>query len=209
MAEVFQIPVADVFQENCYVYGDPQTHHAVMIDPGAEPERLIAWAEQNGWTIDRILLTHGHFDHTGAVNTLREYWNIPVFASLKSDEYLSNPFLNLSEPNNRFVVVENVHHFQEGENVLPDLMNGTLKVIATPGHTPDSVTFYDPESGLAFVGDAMFKGEPGIWKFPGGNKEELFHSIRTKLLQLPDQTLLLSGHSAPTTPQAEKPLYFL
>lgn len=205
MAQIFQLPVADVFQENCYIYGDPQTRHAVLIDPGAQPEKIKAWVDQNGWTIDRILLTHGHFDHTGAVNALREMWDIPVYA--KNDMYLLDPYLNLSEANNRYVVVKNAHHFHEGENVLPDTMSGTLQVISTPGHTPDSVTFYDPHNHVAFVGDAMFKGQPGIWNFPGGNREELLNSIRTKLLTLPDNTLLLSGHSAPTTPQAERPLY--
>lgn len=205
MAQIFQLPVADVFQENCYIYGDPQTRHAVLIDPGAQPEKIKTWVDQNGWTIDRILLTHGHFDHTGAVNTLREIWDIPVYA--KSDMYLLDPYLNLSEANNRYVVVKNAHHFHEGENVLPETMSGTLQVILTPGHTPDSVTFYDPNSHIAFVGDAMFQGQPGIWNFPGGNREELLNSICTKLLTLPDNTLLLSGHSAPTTPQAERSLY--
>lgn len=205
MAQIYQLPVADVFQENCYIYGDPQTHHAVLIDPGAQPQKIKDWVEQNGWTIDRILLTHGHFDHTGAVNALRQAWDVPVYA--KNDLYLLDPYLNLSEANNRYVVVKDAKHFQEGENVLPDTMSGQLRVISTPGHTPDSVTFYDPDSHVAFVGDTMFQGQPGIWNFPGGNREELLNSIRTKLLTLPKETLLLSGHSAPTTPQAEQSLY--
>ena len=84
----------------------------------------------------------------------------------------------------------------------------SLRVIHTPGHTPDSVVFYDAAHGTAFVGDTIFKGSRGNDQYPGGDIRALYHSIRERILTLPGTTRLLSGHSEETTVAAEKHLYF-
>lgn len=105
-----------------------------------------------------------------------------------------------------------VPHYEElydGEIIRLKANSGFyLKVISTPGHTPGSVVFYSPEERVAFVGDTLYQHGPGLTNFPGGNRHELENSIVNKLLTLPDDTLLLSGHSSPITVAEEKRLLF-
>ena len=90
------VPVKGYFAENCFFYLDEETRHGFLIDPGAEAERLLATIQREGWTIEKILLTHGHFDHTGAVDALRKALNVPVLAHENADQYLLDPRMNLS-----------------------------------------------------------------------------------------------------------------
>ena len=200
--------VADVFAENAYFYIDDKTRQGFVIDPGAEGERLYDLIKRENLDIKAILLTHGHFDHTGAVEYLSKKLDIPYYISQSGQAYLTNPRLNLSEECGRYIVLPDAKFFNDGDFLsLPDNPEFGLRVIVTPGHTPDSVTFYNPEEGAAFVGDAIFKGSPGTSQFPGGDQRELYASIMNKILTLPDDTVLYSGHTPPTSVGAEKPNY--
>lgn len=204
-----RMQVADVFAENAYFYIDPSTRKAFLIDPGAEPARIYDFIRANQLDVEAILLTHGHFDHTGAIAALHEQLNIPYFISPPGQQYLLDPRLNLSAGFGRDSILPDAGFFQDGD-ILP--LGGNekmaLKVIATPGHTPDSVTFYSPAENSAFVGDAIFLGSPGTSEFPGGNQRELMASIKNKILQLPENTILYSGHTPPTSVGREIPNYF-
>ncbi|MBR1443920.1 MAG: MBL fold metallo-hydrolase [Firmicutes bacterium] len=90
---------------------------------------------------------------------------------------------------------------------LDDNTKFSLKVIYVPGHTPDSVTLYSKKDNIAFVGDTIFKECLGNYTFPGGNKNALIQSITERIFTLPDETVLYSGHSKPTTIKAEKKFY--
>ncbi|MDE5879853.1 MAG: MBL fold metallo-hydrolase [Desulfovibrio sp.] len=202
------VEVRDVFSENTYFFIDPSTRQAFLIDPGAEPERLFQIIEGNGLDIRAILLTHGHFDHTGAIAFLHERLGIPYYISPPGEAYLTDPALNLSQECGRYSVLPDAQFFKPGD-FLPlsgDSRFG-LEVIATPGHTPDSVTFYSAAEKAAFVGDTIFKGSPGLTNFPGGNRRDLFASILERILVLPDETALYSGHTPPTSVGEEKPAY--
>ena len=203
-----KVEVADVFAENAYFYIDKQTGQGFLIDPGAEAERLYDIIKRENLDIRAILLTHGHFDHTGAVKQLSETLGIPYYISPPGQEYLTNPQLNLSEECGRYVVLPDAKFFRDGDFIsLPDNPQFGLKVIATPGHTPDSVTFYSADENAAFVGDAIFRGSPGTSQFPGGDQRELYASIMNKILTLPNDTILYSGHTGPTSVGEEKPNY--
>lgn len=202
------VEVRDVFAENAYFYIDPSTRQGFLIDPGAEAERLLAIIEGNNLDIQAILLTHGHFDHTGAIAMLHRELGLPYYISPQGQAYLTNPMLNLSGEYGRDSVLPNAQFFRDGDFVsLPDDPEFGLQVMATPGHTPDSVTLYSKADDLAFVGDTIFKGSPGLTNFPGGNAPELYRSIQNRILQLPDSTILYPGHTPPTTVRAERPLY--
>ena len=203
-----RVPVADVFEENCYFYVDPATRQGFVIDPGAEAEKIYGLIRRNNLDIQAILLTHGHFDHTGAVRELHERLGIPYYISAPGQQYLLDPALNLSAECGRHVVLTEAGFFNDGDFInVPGNPEFGLQVIATPGHTPDSVTFYSAADSIAFVGDAIFLGSPGTAQFPGGDEPLLMSSIINKILRLPDDTALYSGHTLPTSVEREKPHY--
>lgn len=205
---VRQIPVRGYFSEFCYVYIDDTTKHGFLIDPGAEAERLLALIRKNSWHIDAILLTHGHFDHFGAVNELRQMLGVPVYAHEASGAYLTDPKFNLSIYCGPPMTVEHVESLRDGQTLTDEQAPSLrLRVLHTPGHTTDSVTLYDEAAGIAFVGDTIFKGSIGSDQYPGGNRAQLLHSIQTVIFSLPENTVLYSGHSALTTVGIEKERY--
>jgi len=207
-AMIAEVPVKGYFEENCYFYIDDATQHGFIIDPGAEAEKLYRLIEQKGWIIEKILLTHGHFDHTGAVNSLRRKLDVPVYAHRRSDEYLLDANKNLSALCGSAILVRNVEYLDDGDEVYVDANPAvSLKVIYTPGHTTDSVIYYSSRDNVAFVGDTIFKGSIGNYQYPGGNPYDLQNSIIKCIFTLPDETVLLSGHSEQTTVGTEKQRY--
>lgn len=205
-----RVEVADVFAENAYFYIDPQSGQGFLIDPGANAPLLYDIIRQNGFDIQAILLTHGHFDHTGAIAELHEKLGLPYYISPEGQAYLTDPRLNLSAECGRYSVLPDAGFFREGDFIhVPANPSFGLQVIASPGHTPDSVTFYSAAEKSAFVGDAIFRGSPGTSQFPGGNGRQLLASIRERILTLPDDVTLYSGHTPPTSVGREKPGYML
>ncbi len=199
--------VRDVFDTFAYFYIDEQTKHGFLIDPGANAAQILAVIAQNGWTIEKILLTHGHFDHTGAVEEVSTALGVPYLIHQNGAEYLMNTELNLSAYCQRHVVLRQAQYVAEGEVIaLEANPNFSLKVEHTPGHTPDSVVFYNEKDGVAFVGDTIFCGNVGSTQYPGGNRAQLNSSI-ARIFQMPEDVQLLSGHSEPTTVGMEKNRY--
>ena len=203
---ILTVPVKGVFWTNCYFYADEEAGHCFIIDPGAEGEKLIQIAFQHGWVINKILLTHGHFDHFGGVAEILRRIYPPVLAHELGKSYLNDPMKNLSRLCGSAITIHDAHYFHDGD-IITLSKSHSLRVIHTPGHTEDSVTFYDAGRGIAFVGDTIFKGSPGSDKYPGGNTEDLYDSITQKILALPERTVLYSGHSEPTTVKDERKNY--
>ena len=203
---VLTVPVKGYFEENCYFYVNDSTRHGFIIDPGAQADKLLDIIRDNGLVIEKILLTHGHFDHFGAVEELREKLNCPVLAHEKADLFLLDPLMNLSRQCVGDMIIRDTVKFKDGDTIALDEAH-SLRVIYTPGHTPDSVLLYNEKERIAFVGDTIFKESIGNYTFPGGNKDLLIQSIMERLFTLPDDTVLYSGHSEPTTVGAEKRFY--
>ena len=202
-----ELTVQGVFAENCYFYIDDATKSGFIIDPGAQAGLIYDTVIRNGWTIEKILLTHGHFDHLGAAEILREKLVAPIYVYPSDAKYLTDPYLNLSGNSGRPVTVAHYEELYDGEIIRLKAHSAFyLKVIHTPGHTPGSVTYYSPDDNAAFVGDTLYEHGPGLTNFPGGNRRELEDSIVNKILTLPDDTVLLSGHSSPITVREERRL---
>lgn len=202
------IPLRGYFDVNAYFYIDDATGHGFLIDPGAQAERVMSVIRRNGWTIEKILLTHGHFDHMGAANELRDALGKDVYAYENSNMLLMNSRNNLSALCGPTITVEGALPLHDEETItLESDPSFCLKVLHTPGHTPDSVTFWSERDNVAFVGDTIFKAGIGSWGYPGGNKAELIKSVTELILVLPDETVLCSGHSEQTTVGAEKRRY--
>ena len=204
-----QVTVYGYISENCFFYIDDESKHGFLIDPGAQADRLLAMIEENGWIIEGILITHGHFDHIGAVNEIRDALHIPVIAFERADDYLLSSYANLSSQFNDEILVKDVQYVKEGDEiVLSTNPQFSLRVIYTPGHTTDSVVYYSENDRVLFSGDTIFKASIGNTRFPGGDYDTLVSSIINKIFTLPEDTVIYSGHSEPTSVGTEKRRYF-
>lgn len=202
-----ELRVQGVFAENSYFYIDPVSKAGFLIDPGAQAGVLYEAVQRNGWHIEKILLTHGHFDHMGAAELLSEKLAAPIYIYPSDEEYMTNPYYNLSGNYGRPITVPHYEFLHDGELIrLKENNSFRLKVIHTPGHTPGSVTFYSEAEHAAFVGDTLYEHGPGLTDFPGGNRRDLEESIINKILSMPGDTILLSGHSSPITVKEERRL---
>lgn len=195
-----ELTVEGVYAENCYFYIDEVSKAGFIIDPGAQAGLILDAVRYNGWKIEKILLTHGHFDHMGAAELLREKLVAPIYIYPSDARYLTDPYLNLSANSGEPITVPHYEELHDGEIIrLKENSGFYLKVIHTPGHTPGSVTYYSEKEHAAFVGDTLYNHGPGLTQFPGGNRRELEESIINKILTLPDDTLLFPGHFDPIT----------
>jgi len=195
--------VSNIFPVNAYFFVDDETNHGFLIDPGAQADKLLEIINERGWTIEKILLTHGHFDHIGAVEELQRTLKIPVLMHKNGDKYIKSPRWNLSDQFDLNIVLDDVTFLDDGAE-LSLSKDFTLKLIAAPGHTTDGAIYYSEKNSAAFVGDTIFRGSIGRTDFYGGNLAQLQDTIMEKVFKLPDDTILLSGHSEPTTVADEK-----
>lgn len=202
---ILKVPVTQFITTNAYFYIDETSNHGFLIDPGAEAERLYRIIKERHFVIEYILLTHGHFDHIGAVEQLKNQLDIPVAMSMNGYEYVENPTWNLSEQFGNPMRLGGIDYLADGTVLqLKDNVSFQLKLIMTPGHTTDGALYYSQNDGVAFVGDTIFKSSYGRTDMYGGDEKLLLESITKKILRLPDETLLLSGHSDPTIVVEEK-----
>ena len=206
---IYVVPVQGPILTNSYLYADDETQHAFVIDPGFEPERIVAAVRDKGLTVERVLVTHGHFDHIGAARDVAQTLGVPICAGERSRKYFGAPEYNLSRqffPPDGFTIPEDVVTFLADDAVISRAEGSlALRLVPTPGHTEDGVMYVaETEPHLAFVGDTIFRASYGATHFPGGDERTLLASIQERILTLPDDTYLLSGHSEPTTVGEEK-----
>ena len=202
------ITVGDMIPTNSFFYIDDETKHGFLIDAGAEGGRLAAHAKEKGWTIERLLLTHCHFDHIGGVNDFLRHIPCPVYAAEDSPRYYADPRWNLSLWGGEAVTLSDVKTFADRETIaLAANPKFTLDVRYSPGHTTDSCIFYSASDHAAFVGDTIFFASIGRTDFPGGDTQELWESIAREVFTLPPDTVLYSGHTEETTVAAEMARY--
>jgi hydroxyacylglutathione hydrolase len=186
-------------QTNCYCLWNDKKE-CVIFDPGEEAGKLTKWLKTNGLKPLAILLTHAHFDHIGAVDKVREVFEIPLYVHGKEAKWLLDPALNgsqlfgMSEP----VRLKPADYILTSEKVL-SVGDFTFDLYETPGHSPGSVSYYYGEEQVVFSGDALFMGSIGRTDLPGGKHEELLKSVHDQLLTLPEDTIVLSGHGPETT----------
>ncbi len=201
--EIRIIPVT-AYQQNCSLLCCEVTGRAALVDPGGEPGRILAEAADAGVTLEKILVTHGHFDHAGAVGRLARELGVPIEGPHRNDRFLLDTLPQWCEQ----------FGFPPGEAFVPDrwLDEGdtvsfgdqVLKVHHCPGHTPGHVIFFHAGERVAIVGDVIFAGSIGRTDFPRGDHQGLLDSIRRRIWPLGDDVTLLPGHGPTTTVGEER-----
>lgn len=187
---------------NCYLVMHRETKKLIIIDPGAQPERIISKIAQMDAQPVAVLLTHGHFDHIGAARCVADRYGIPVCGPEKEQEIFEDTQKNLSAMFGDPVTVRPDQTFCDGEQV--DLGGIAVKVIATAGHTLGGACYYIPEEAVLFSGDTLFCASVGRTDFPTGSMSALRDSIHTKLFVLPEDTAVYPGHNEATNIGYEK-----
>ena len=200
---VITVEVFGVIDENAHIFFEEETRHGFLIDPGAQAEKILRTAAENKITLEKILLTHGHFDHIGAVNEIQRALKIPAFMSKGGNYYAKDPAINCSAFVGEPIVLDDVTCLPDDSEIfLAANKNFGVKLIPAPGHTLDGAIFYSAREKVAFVGDTIFCGSYGRVDLPGGSHLDLMRTIREKVFSLPDETILYTGHGPRTT--AEK-----
>ncbi|MGY4690268.1 MBL fold metallo-hydrolase [Salibacterium sp. K-3] len=192
------IPLGPI-QTNCYVLYDGEGS-AVVFDPGGDGNVLLEKIQSLKAQPLAVLLTHAHFDHIGAVDTLRHSYDIPVYLHEEEREWLMDPSKNGSSlfPVGGSVTAEAADHLIYGEGPLT-IGPFTFQVLETPGHSPGSVSFLHETSRTVFSGDILFAGGIGRTDLPGGDQNVLMRTIHHKMLELPEDTYVACGHGPWTT----------
>lgn len=186
------------FQENCYIVGDENSGEGILVDPGDEATRIALAVEQTHLDIGRIILTHTHIDHVGAVATLVDEYACPVFLHAEAEPMLQQVPTQAMMMGVRFGKVPKVDGFIEDEEIL-EVGSLRLRTVYTPGHAPGHLSFYEESERIVLSGDALFAGSVGRVDLPGGSMEVLMRSIEERLMTLPDETLVYPGHGPATT----------
>ncbi len=187
-----------LLQCNCTVLGNEKSLEAIVVDPGADLPKIMAVVAKHGLTVRKIVVTHAHIDHIAGAQQLKQLTGAPIFYNqndlpLVTMMDVQAGWLGVATPQ----VSAPDGDLTGGQTVTVDGL--VAEVLHTPGHTQGSLCLYLPEHNLLLAGDTLFAGSVGRTDLPGGDTRMLIHSIRSELLPLPEQTVVVPGHGGETT----------
>jgi glyoxylase-like metal-dependent hydrolase (beta-lactamase superfamily II) len=194
------------FQENGYVVHRKNEKECVVVDPGLEPANFLKLFASKGLTPVALLITHGHGDHIGGIASIREQWqSAKIYIGELDSDKLTDPRKNLSSDFGIGLTMPKADVLlQEGDKL--ELAGISLEVRHVPGHSRGHVVYWIPAEpkGMLFVGDVIFQGSIGRNDFPDSDSSIQIPAIRSKILSLPDDTVIYSGHGDSTTVGTER-----
>ncbi len=203
---ILETVISEMFEENAYIAQLDGRTDCVVIDPGFEPQPILEYLQRQQLELAAILNTHGHADHIAGNAALKTAWpDAPLVIGAGDAEKLTNPTLNLSGTYGMgFVSPEADILLSGGEQYA--IAGFEFEIRDAPGHSCGHILFLwnDPDPTIVFGGDVLFRGSVGRTDFPDGSFEQLSHSIKTQLFDLPDETIVLPGHGPGTTIGEEK-----
>ena len=182
---------------NCYIVGCEETRQVAVIDPGGNPRAILAMLKQDNLQAQYIINTHGHIDHIGANRAIKEATDAKILIHPADAKMLTSTAANFSFLMGAKVTSPPADQFINDGDIIKIGNTVELEVIHTPGHSPGGVCLKTGD--IIFVGDTLFYGSIGRTDFPGGSYKQLIHSIKTKLLIYPDETVCYPGHGPATT----------
>jgi glyoxylase-like metal-dependent hydrolase (beta-lactamase superfamily II) len=192
------IPVTP-FEQNCTLLWCEKTRHGTVVDPGGDVSRILAAIAEEGVTVDKLLVTHGHIDHAGAAAELAEKLGVQIEGPHAEDAFLLDDLPAQSQRYGFPLAGSFIpgRWLKDGDSV--QIGEEALAVLHTPGHTPGHVVFFQRDANLALVGDVLFRGSIGRTDFPRGDHNALIASIREKLFPLGDDVAFIPGHGPMST----------
>ncbi len=199
-----QILPVTPFAQNCSLIWDADSMRGALVDAGGDKQQLLDAVSAAGVTLEKLLVTHAHLDHVGAVADLAEELDLPIEGPHQDDQFwielLPTQAAQFGFPPSRAFTPQ--RWLGDGDQVtVGDIV---FQVIHCPGHTPGHVVFYQADQQLALVGDVLFAGSIGRTDFPRGNHQNLIDSIRKKLFPLGDDIRFVPGHGPMSSFGAER-----
>ena len=189
--------VLGVMQTNCYIVSNDE-NHCMIIDPGAQGKKVAKYLEENELVLDAILLTHGHFDHIGAVDYLYDKYHCPIYIHHEDIEVLTNSRLNLSYLEKPFSLSAPVTPASEHM----EISGFKICWFHLPGHCPGASMIYLEDENVIFSGDVLFNGSIGRFDFPNSSKYDTLTSIE-KIKTFNFDATLYPGHGPSSTLKSE------
>ena len=202
------LPVG-LLQCNCSIFGDDQTHTAIVVDPGDNIPDILEILKRYVLSVKAIVITHAHIDHIGGAHKLRAVTGAPVYMNerdtlLRDMLDVQAAWLGVETPEK--VTIDKP--VKEGDTLV--LGSAEFSVLETPGHTQGSICLWIPAENKLVAGDTLFRDSIGRTDLPGGDGKQILRSIHDKLLPLPDDAIVIPGHGEKTTIGREKQFnYFL
>lgn len=185
--------VLGAYQTNCYIVWAEDSKTCAVIDPGYDPERVLARLKQLGLTLGAILLTHGHFDHVGAVEALQKATGCDLWISQRDYTQVKNPMNDYLYPLHDRDFCE-ISFCEEDEHISVGGL--TFRVLETPGHTWGSVCYVCEDA--MFCGDTLFAGSCGRIDLPGGDRNTMADSLE-RLGEMKEDLRVFPGHGGSST----------
>jgi glyoxylase-like metal-dependent hydrolase (beta-lactamase superfamily II) len=195
---IHEILPVGALQCNCSIFGDETTREAIVIDPGDNIDQILAILERHRLKVTTIVITHAHIDHIGGAAKLKAATGAPVWMN-ESDQQLYDMletqagWLRMPTPDKTAID----HNAKDGDTL--QLSHTTFHFFHTPGHTQGSSCLWIPSENKLIAGDTLFRESIGRTDLPGGNYRQILTSIHTKLLELPDEAIVIPGHGPNTT----------
>lgn len=200
--------IVNPFGENTYILWTDKGGDAIIVDPGMldEEERnaVDGFIEKNNLVLKKVFLTHQHADHILSAQYMSSKYEVPIYASFKDNilgEHLQEQ-VNMFGLNCQRIPLYITNNLNDGDNI--ELGEERIRVLAVPGHSQGGLAYYIEDAGCVLVGDSLFTQSIGRTDLPGGDYNQLIDSIKTKLLSLPDDTVVYPGHGGSTTIGDEK-----
>jgi glyoxylase-like metal-dependent hydrolase (beta-lactamase superfamily II) len=194
-----------MLQCNCSIFGDEQTLEAIVVDPGDDIPAILKILDRHGLKVKAIVITHAHIDHIGGAEKLKKATGAPVYMN-ENDQVLYDNldmqagWLGIETPKQTEIDVP----AHEGDTLR--IGSTEFHIIHTPGHTQGSTSLWIPSESKLIAGDTLFRDSIGRTDLPGGDSRQILVSIREKLLNLPEEAIVVPGHGPNTTIGREKEL---
>jgi glyoxylase-like metal-dependent hydrolase (beta-lactamase superfamily II) len=196
------LPVGPL-QCNCSILGDETSREAIVVDPGDDIPRILSLLARHNLTVKQIIITHAHIDHIAGAHRLKQITGAPILYNENDLPLVKNidvqaGWLGIPTP----AVYSPDDTLDDGKRIAITGLSGSI--LHTPGHTEGSICLYLPDHSLLLAGDTLFAGSVGRTDLPGGDTNKLLHSIRERLLTLPDEVSVIPGHGQNTTIGSER-----
>ena len=200
----YQIIPVTPFQQNCTVFWNEETMRGGIVDPGGDLALLDKFIDEQGIQVEKILVTHGHLDHAGAVAHMAQARSIPIIGPHKDDKFWIDGMPDAAAQYGfpEALAFEPDEWLEHSDRV--EVAGVTFAVVHCPGHTPGHVVFVQPQDKVAMVGDVIFQGSIGRTDFPKGNHQQLIDSITERLWPLGLDITFIPGHGPTSTFEHEK-----